>query len=93
MKIKPKKPPKKKRIIAWIKKTSEFNDDILQLLELFKDNLKISKFSKILNYYIVTSENPAIILSLFSSIQESIPEVYFNTENSVEIEDLINIDT
>ena len=91
LKIKPNNPSRKKRIIAWIQKNSDFNEDIQQLLQLFKNNLKISKISKILRYYVVTSKNPAIILNFFSSIQESIPEVYFNKENSIEIEDLIDI--
>jgi hypothetical protein len=90
LKIKPKKSSKKKKIIAWIQKNSDFNEDILQLFQLFKENLKISKVSKILRYYVVTSENPAIILSLFSAIQESIPEVYFNKDESIEVEDLID---
>ncbi|MFX1503039.1 MAG: hypothetical protein ACFFDH_18910, partial [Promethearchaeota archaeon] len=83
LKVRPNKSSKKKRIIAWIQKNSNLNDDIQQLLEIFKENLKISKISKILRYYVVTSENPAIILSLFSAIQESIPEVYFNEEESI----------
>ena len=89
LKIKPNKQSKKKRIVAWIKKNSELKEDIMQLFQLFKENLKISKLSKILRYYVITSKNPAIILNIFSSIQESIPEVFFNKENSVEIEDLI----
>jgi hypothetical protein len=93
LKIKPNRKSNQNRIIAWIRKTSEFDNDVLQLFKLYKDSLKISKMSKLLNYYIITSENPAIILSIFSSIQESIPEVYFNKENSIEIEDLIEIDS
>ncbi len=89
LKIKPNKSSKKKRIVAWIQKHSDFNDDIRQFFQIFQDDIKISKLSKLLNYYIITSENPAIILDLFTSIQESIPEVYFNNENSIEIEDLI----
>jgi hypothetical protein len=91
LKIKTKKPSKKRRLVAWIQKNSDLNEDIRQLFQLFKDNLKISKVSKILRYYVVTSKNPAIILNIFSSIQESIPEVYFNKENSRELEDLIDI--
>ncbi|MFX1329868.1 MAG: hypothetical protein ACFE91_17190 [Promethearchaeota archaeon] len=90
LKIKPNNPSKKKRIIAWIKKDSDFNEDVLQSLQLFKDDIKISKLSKILRYYILTSENPAIILNIFTSIQESIPEIYFNQENSIELDDLID---
>ena len=93
LKVKPNKSSKKKRIIAWIQKNSDLNDDIQQLLEIFKENLKISKISKILRYYIITSKNPAIILSLFSSIQESIPDVFFNKEDSIEIGDLIDEQT
>ena len=91
LKIKPNRPSKKKRIIAWIQKNTDLNEDIQQLFQLFKDNIKISKVSKILRYYIVTSKNPAIILNIFSSIQESIPEVYFNKENSIKLEDLIDL--
>jgi len=92
LKIKPIKQSKNKRIIIWIQKNSELNDDILQFFQLFKENIQISKLSKFLRYYIVTSKNPAIILNLFTSIQESIPQVYFNNENSIEIEDFIDKD-
>ena len=91
LKVKPNKSSKKKRIIAWIQKNSDFDKEIQQIFHFFKDNIKISKYSKILRYYIVTSKNPAIILNLFSSIQELIPEVYFNKENSIEIDDLIDL--
>ena len=91
LKIKPNKPSKKKRIIVWIQKKSDLNDDVQQLLQLFKDKIKISKLSKFLRFYIVTSTNPAIILNIFSSIQESIPDVYFRNENSIRIEDFIDI--
>jgi len=91
LKIKPNKRSKNKRLIAWIQKDTTFKDDIIQLFKLFKDNIHISKLSKILRYHIVTSENPAIILNLFSSIQELIPEVYFDKDDAIEIEDLIDI--
>jgi len=93
LKIKPNKSSKKKRIIAWIQKSSDFDRDLQQLFQFFKDNIKISKFSKILRYYIVTSKSPATILNFFSSIQELIPEVYFNNENLTKIEDFIDIQT
>ncbi len=90
LKIKPNKPSKKKRIIVWIPKKSDLGDDIQQILQIFKDNLKIAKLSKFLRFYIVSSSNPAIILNIFSSIQESIPDVYFKNENSIEIEDFVD---
>ncbi len=91
LKIKPNKRSKNNRLIAWIQKDTTFKNDIIQLFKLFKDNIHISKLSKILRYHIVTSENPAIILNLFSSIQELIPEVYFDKEDAIEIEDLIDV--
>ncbi len=91
LKVKPNKQSKNNKLIAWIQKDTTFKNDIIQLFKLFKDNIHISKLSKILRYHIVTSENPAIILNLFSSIQELIPEVYFNKEDSIEIDDIIDI--
>ena len=91
LKIKPNKPSKKKRIVVWIQKKSDLNDDVQQILQIFKDNIKISKLSKFLRFYIVTSSKPAIILNIFSSLQESIPEVYFKNEKSIRIEDFIDI--
>ncbi|UCD01607.1 MAG: hypothetical protein JSV23_00860 [Promethearchaeota archaeon] len=91
LKIKPNNSSKKKRIVAWIPKSSDFDKDIQELFHFFKDNIKISKFSKILRYYIATSKNPAVMLNLFSSIQELIPEVYFNEENSIKLEDFVDL--
>lgn len=88
LKIKPNKQFKNKRIVAWIQKHSDFDNDVQQIFQFFKDQIRISKLSKFLRYYIVSSENPAIILSLFSSIQDLIPEIYFNTENLVEKADV-----
>ncbi|MFW9971896.1 MAG: hypothetical protein ACFFDF_17035 [Candidatus Odinarchaeota archaeon] len=88
LKIKSNKRSKKKRLVAWIKKNSDFEDDIIQILRVFKDDIKLPKIGKILRYYIVTSRNPAIILNMFSTIQEIIPDIYFNNEDPIEIEDL-----
>lgn len=91
MKLKLKiKGKKKRRLVAWIQKSKEFNDSTHQIFRFFKDRIKISKLSKITKYYVVSSENPGVIISLFSTIQELIPEVFFNIEESLEIEDSIN---
>jgi hypothetical protein len=89
LKLKVKK-NKNKRLVAWIKKNKNFDDSIKQLFTFFKEKIKISKISRIMNYYIISSENPGIILSLFSAIQDLIPEVYFNSEGSLEQEELVN---
>ena len=90
LKIKPNKHSKTKRIVAWIQKGSDLDNDLIQIFQVFKDDIKISKFSKFLRYYVVTSNNPAIILNIFSTIQEILPEVYFIEEDSIEIEDFID---
>ncbi|MHA2392283.1 MAG: hypothetical protein ACXAEX_09930 [Promethearchaeota archaeon] len=81
------KPKRKKNLIAWIEKNKDFDDSTQQILRFFKDDIRISKFSKILRYNIVSSENPGIILSLFSAIQELIPDIYFNSDEPIELED------
>ncbi len=82
---------KKKRIVAWIQKDKDFDDSIHQLFRFFEDKIRISKLSRFTRYYIVSSDNPATILSLFSTIQDLIPDIYFNIEKPIEIEDISNI--
>jgi hypothetical protein len=79
---------KKKRIVAWIQKSKAFDDSLQQLFRFFKDKIRISKWSRFTRYYIISSENPGIILSMFSTVQELIPDIYFDQEESIEIEDL-----
>lgn len=81
---------KKKRIVAYIQKDKDFNDSIHQIFRFFENKISISKLSRFTRYYIVSSENPAMILSLFSTVQDLIPDIYFNIEESLEIEDLPN---
>ena len=79
---------KKKRIVAWIQKCKDFDDSLQQIFRFFKDKVKISKLSRLTRFYIISSENPAIILSMFSTIQDLIPDIYFNTEEAIEVDDL-----
>ncbi|MFX0019440.1 MAG: hypothetical protein ACFFAK_09825 [Promethearchaeota archaeon] len=74
------------QIFLWIQRHTDFKKDIQQILQFFKDQIVISKKRKIRPYYLITSDNPAILLSLFSTIQDLIPEIYFKEENSIEIE-------
>ena len=89
LKLKVKK-NKKRRIIAFIQKDKDFNDSIHQILRFFENEVRVSKLSRFTRYYKVSSENPAVILSLFSSVQDLIPDIYFNVEEPIEIEDLPN---
>lgn len=78
------------QIFVWIQRHKDFKKDIQQILQFFKDQIVVSKKRKLLPYYRITSDNPAILLSLFSTIQDLIPEIYFKVDNSIEIEESVN---
>ena len=78
------------QIFLWIQRHKDFKKDIQQILEFFKDQIVVSKRRKILPYYRITSNNPALLLSLFSAIQDLIPEICFKDDNSIEIEESVN---
>ena len=82
---------KKKQILVWVQNHKDLREEIQQLLEFFKDEIIIKKKIYLHKYYKVTSENPAIMLSLLSTVQELIPEVFFNSTNSIDLEDFPNI--
>ncbi|MHA1105183.1 MAG: hypothetical protein ACTSPN_05620 [Promethearchaeota archaeon] len=90
LKIKGEKSTNKKQIVAWIQRHEDIENDIQQLFQFFKDQMKVSKIRRILPYYRVSSEKPAIMLSFFNALQEIIPEIYFSNENSLEFEDSIS---
>ena len=79
LKIRYDKKTKKRTISAWIQKNKQFENDVNQLLRFFKEQIQITLKRRFLPYYKITSENPAIILSLFSAVQDLIPEIYFST--------------
>ena len=78
----------KNQIIVWIQKGREFEEDVQQIFQFFTDSLIISEKVRICRYYKVTSENPAIMLSLFSALQEIIPDIYFNSQKADSEEDI-----
>ncbi|MFW9952696.1 MAG: hypothetical protein ACFFKA_21450 [Candidatus Thorarchaeota archaeon] len=86
LKIKSNHATNKKQIFVWIQKNKEFKNDIDQLLQFFKDNTKIKTVYRLHKYYKITSRNPAIMLSLLNTIQELIPEMYFPSNDSIDIE-------
>lgn len=69
------------RILLWIQKATEIEKDLEALFEFFKKNILISNLGKPFRYYKVTSENPAIMLSLCCAINELIPDTYFSSED------------
>ena len=81
---------KKKNITLWVQKSKDFDDSLLQIFKFFNDNIRISKWSRFTRFFIISSENPGMLMSMFSTIQDLIPDMYFNQEESIEIEDLPN---
>lgn len=89
LKIKPDKKTKKKNITIWVQKHEDFDEDIQQLFQFFKDQIIIKRRRKIYKYYKITSDNPAIMMSLFSAAHELIPEIYFNDTEPGGLEETI----
>ena len=83
---------KHKRITVWIQKKKELEEDLKELFQFFKENIQVSKQIRLHKYYKVTSENPAILLSLVSTINELIPEIYFSSENPIEKTEMLNLE-
>jgi hypothetical protein len=78
-------------IVVWIQRNSKFEEDLLQIFDFFKENINISQIRKIHKYYKISSETPAIMISLISSILEIIPEVYFASEDLIKEAKYVNI--
>ena len=83
---------KNKRISVWIQKKKEMKDDMNQLFEFFKQNIQISERIRLHKYYRITSQSPAIIFSLVSTMNELIPEIFFKSEAPIEEEVLVNVE-
>lgn len=68
---------KNREIIAWIKKKKDLNEKFKITCDVFEDDIKVSKWSTILRYHKVSSENPNMMMIFISNIQDSIIE-YLN---------------
>ena len=79
------------RIVVWIQRYTKIESDLIQIFEFFKENITISQIRLIHKYYKISSENPAIMMSLISSIHDIIPEVYFTSEDFIEEAKSMNI--
>jgi len=87
LKIRWNKKENRNEIYAWVQRHEDFKDDIEQIFQFFQDQLTYKKIWSFHKYYKVTSENPAKMISFISTIQDLIPEIYFNTEESINIEE------
>jgi len=61
-------------IIAWIERNTEFEKDLIDVLEFFNENIKILLKRRIHKYYKIKTSNLAVMISLISTILEIIPE-------------------
>jgi len=75
--IKNNKKTGKHTLTAWIEKHKDFDSDIKQIFQFFKESVQISEKRRLHRYYKIKSDNPAIMMSLFSSTHELIPDIYF----------------
>ena len=91
LKIKTNNKSKKKQIFVWIEKNKEFKEDVQQLIQFFKEQIQVKTRIGFHIYYKITSDNPAIMLSLLTTVQELIPDIYFNTNDSVSIKEFPEI--
>ena len=89
LKIKPNR--RDDRIVVWIQRNTKFECDLLQIFDFFKENIIISQIRVIHKYYKISSENPAIMMSLISTIHDIIPEVYFPSEDLIEEAECMNV--
>ena len=78
LKIKPVNKSNNKQIFAWVQDHKDFREEVKQIVTFFKDQITVKKRLRFHKYLKMTSENPAIMLSLLSAIQDIIPEIYFN---------------
>ncbi len=72
---------KRVQLFLWVQYAKELRNDLDQIIQFFHKDIKITKKRRFHEYYKITSDNPAIIISLMSTLQEIIPEVYFSAEN------------
>jgi len=91
LKIKTNKKTNKKEMIAWFQKCKEFDQVLKENFQFFRNNIDLSSIRRIHEFYQVSSDNPAVIMSLFSSIYDSIPEIYFNQSDFIELEEIANL--
>ena len=91
LKIKSNNKTKKQQIFIWIEKNKEFESDVQQLIEFFDSQIQVKTIVGLHLYYKITSDNPAIMLSLLTAIQELIPDIFFNTDESLDLEEYTEI--
>jgi len=91
LRIKSDKKSKKTKLFVWIQKLADVEKDIQQVIIFYKNDLTVKNIRRYHKYYKITSDSPAIMISLLTTINELIPEMYFNSEDLSNMEEEINI--
>ncbi len=89
VKIKYSKRKGSRKMVIWVSKSNEIISDVKQLLEFFGEKIKALETRRIKPYYKLTSNNPALLLSFLSALQDMFPEIYFDTS----LEESVNLKT
>jgi len=76
--IKKNKKTQQHEIVLWIQQKTELSKDLNDIIKFFKNEIIVSKKNRLHTYLKIHSENPAIMLSLLSSLQEILPDIYFS---------------
>ena len=85
IKIKQKKKANINSMEVWIQRNKELDQDLAQIFQFFENQLIYKEIRRILPYFKITSENPAMLFSLITTLQELIAEIFFNNDNKVKL--------
>jgi hypothetical protein len=55
-------------------------NEILQIIDFYKTQLRIEKKWRGLSFFRISSDNVVIMLSILSTLQELMPETFFNLD-------------
>lgn len=91
IKIDKEKKTKKNKIVVLIQDKKELRANLQELFLFYKENVTTKTLRNYCKYYKVSSENPAIMMSLISTLFEIIPDFYFNVEEPSDLEDQIDV--
>lgn len=80
---------KEPAITLWIQKQRDLKRELETIFQFFKDNIDVSNSWPFKRYFKVKSDNPAILLSFFSAVQEMIPDLYFSEPRSLSMKGAI----
>ena len=89
--IKRDKKSKKSKMSVWIQKKTDVESDIQQVILFYKNDLFVKTARRYHKYHKITSDKPAVMISLLTTLNELIPDVYFNSEDLSNLEEEINL--